>query len=787
MIIGEAPGFDEERVGIPFVGSSGRELDKMLEEAGVLRSSCFATNVLTERLVGDADDLIARGKRTPDGWPLHLGTAVSPVLAASIDRLKREIALASPRVILAIGNLALFALTGKWGIKSWRGSRLPSLLLPDGWIIPTYNPAAVMREWSIRSHCVRDMRRVNDILLGKQLPATGDFTIPGSPDQALAVLADLTIKANTGTTYLSVDIETRQRQIACTGIAWSSTQAICIPSLTARAPYFWCDETTEAHIVLAMRRLLTHPNVRVIGQNFLYDAQYFIRRWKFLPNIWLDTMIAHHATFNTLPKSLDFLSSIYCADHVYWKDESKDWDPKVGETQLWLYNCKDAVVTYEAAFEILRTAGELGTTDNVAFQHSLFLPALYAMHTGCPIDKATRMHFATSLIEEQIKRESEITQIVGHPLSSRSPKQLATFFYKDLALPEVKHRVTRQLTTNKDALATLEKREPLVIPITSRIESIRTLGVFHSTFACAPLDQDGKMRCSNNVAGTKTYRWSTSSNAFGSGTNLQNLPSGSKLDPNDAAYVELPNIRKLFIPPPNYTFFDIDLDRADLQVVVWEADDRDLKLALASGVDMHIFNAMSLFNFSIPLDELVETHPNYKSHKAKWARQRQLAKMWVHGTNYGGGPRTMAIAAGITVREAERMQAAWFAAHPGIKAWHTRTESMIAAGCITNIFGAKWYIFDRSDSLLPDALAWQPQSVVSRVINTGLRRVHDEEPNIHIILQVHDSFAGYFPTHLDTEMRRHLTELTTVTIPYSDPLIIPTGIKTSTVSWGDCK
>ena len=38
---------------------------------------------------------------------------------------------------------------------------------------------------------------------------------------------------------------------------------------------------------------------------------------------------------------------MYCQSHVYWKDEGKNWDPKVGEEQLWTYNCKDCVITYE--------------------------------------------------------------------------------------------------------------------------------------------------------------------------------------------------------------------------------------------------------------------------------------------------------------------------------------------------------------------------------------------------------------------------------------------------------
>src|SRR3990172_1822079 len=49
MIVGEAPGADEEIAGIPFVGSSGTELTRMLHEAGIVRSECFLTNVCKYR------------------------------------------------------------------------------------------------------------------------------------------------------------------------------------------------------------------------------------------------------------------------------------------------------------------------------------------------------------------------------------------------------------------------------------------------------------------------------------------------------------------------------------------------------------------------------------------------------------------------------------------------------------------------------------------------------------------------------------------------------------------
>src|SRR5205807_6376196 len=109
--------------------------------------------------------------------------------------------------------------------------------------------------------------------------------------------------------------------------------------------------------------------------------------------------------------------------------------------------------------------------------------------------------------------------------------------------------------------------------------------------------KDGRIRCSYNIGGSesgksapKTYRLSSSEDAFGSGTNLQTIPSEKSKSIGKAAArgaiagfgdpYHFPNIREIFIPDPGYTFFDLDLERADLFVVCWEAEDNQLKTAM---------------------------------------------------------------------------------------------------------------------------------------------------------------------------------------------------------------
>jgi DNA polymerase-1 len=396
---------------------------------------------------------------------------------------------------------------------------------------------------------------------------------------------------------------------------------------------------------------------------------------------------------------------------------------------------------------------------------SMFEPVLEAMIRGVRVDVAQRSAFAAELKREIASREAFFADILGHPLNPRSPLQMKRLFYEDLKQKEVFNRKTGTVTLNDEALQKIALREPLLRPLVRAISEHRSLGVFLATCVEARLDSDSRLRCSYNIAGTETFRLSSSQNAFDSGLNLQNVPKGGTVDKDDPNALRLPNVRKLFIPDPGFTFFDCDLDRADLQVVVWEANDAGLKQMLREGIDLHAENAKTL------------------------GVTRQLAKMWVHGTNYGASARTMAINCGISVHQAESMRNRWFSAHPGIAEWHRRTEAQLhARRFVTNKFGYRRYYFDRVEGVLPEALAWQPQSTVALVINRIWRRIYDQLPQVQILLQVHDSLAGQFPTHLAKAVPEWLRTVSqSVVVPYDDPLVIPLGLKTSTKSWGDCE
>ena len=250
---------------------------------------------------------------------------------------------------------------------------------------------------------------------------------------------------------------------------------------------------------------------------------------------------------------------------------------------------------------------------------------------------------------------------------------------------------------------------------------------------------------------------------------------------------KLPNMRYMVMPDKGKIGIDMDLDRADLQVVVWEADDDELRAALRDGVDMHLLNAATIFNLPIPYDECKEGHPNQKEHKARYKAFRNKAKIGVHATNYGVGDRKLALSLGITVQEASQFRKRWFEAHPGIKRWHQRTIFQLAKDrTITNRFGYRIVYFDRPEVLLTRALAWLPQSTVAIVIDKAMDNIATHlAKEVDILLQVHDSLFMQCDEDKIHDIIPKIREQSLITIPYDQPLVIPVGFEVSNKTWGD--
>jgi DNA polymerase len=163
MFVGEAPGFHEDKQGLPFVGQAGKLLDKLLGGIGMNRADVFVANVLKCRPPGNRDP-------QPDE------------IEACEGHLFRQIALIEPVVVATLGNFATKLLSGRQlGITKVHGQEQKTAIGGrDVLLYPLYHPAAALYTPAMLKVLESDFARLPE-LLGRALEPPA----PAEPELAL--------------------------------------------------------------------------------------------------------------------------------------------------------------------------------------------------------------------------------------------------------------------------------------------------------------------------------------------------------------------------------------------------------------------------------------------------------------------------------------------------------------------------------------------------------------------------------------------------------------------------
>ncbi len=170
MFVGEAPGYHEDRQGLPFVGAAGQLLDQLLGGIDLSRDDVFVANVLKCRPPGNRDPLPAE-------------------IRSCEAHLFRQVSLIRPRVVCTLGNFATKLLSGRPdGITRVHGRELPIRLgeLPV-LLYPLFHPAAVLRAGALRSALEADFARIPSLLAadpGAPAPASPRLEEPTPAEPA---------------------------------------------------------------------------------------------------------------------------------------------------------------------------------------------------------------------------------------------------------------------------------------------------------------------------------------------------------------------------------------------------------------------------------------------------------------------------------------------------------------------------------------------------------------------------------------------------------------------------
>lgn len=321
VILGECPGTQEEAYNKVFVGSSGHLLKEMLKEAGFSFDDLLLTNVFGIKPQAEKNDIswFFRPKKDPEAVlelapaapGKYLGRPFLPQVEAT-----RELLLSRPRkLIIALGNTALWFTMGRTGIGNMRGVFYDS---PYGRVLPTYHPAAVARQWALRSVAVADLQKAFSSL-GSNLPTEEASPLKLHLNPSVADLSRFLALAR-GVPALSIDVETERGQVRTFGVGVSDTEAFVIPFFCTKSGVtnYWTNPADEVLAWRTVDAICSLPCPKVL-QNGLYDVQRLYDPHRIIIRNYIhDDMLLHHSLQPEMEKGLAFLASIYL-NTTAWK------------------------------------------------------------------------------------------------------------------------------------------------------------------------------------------------------------------------------------------------------------------------------------------------------------------------------------------------------------------------------------------------------------------------------------------------------------------------------------
>jgi len=518
-----------------------------------------------------------------------------------------------------------------------------------------------------------------------------------------------------------------------------------------------------------------------------------------------------------------------------------------GEQKLWVYCGLDNCLTHEVGETLRPQLNPKTSTRTYRFERAMQAPALAMMRRGMLVDQEA-MHLAlygdpsavanpkehdgdaekaevaasreregllarlarlsglgrdakgkTIVVDETAILQQYANAIWGKGLNYNSPKQLQEILYTALSIPPVvsNKKGKSSVTTDRKALEWLIDNYPRAEPLCRVILQARDLEGLIEVLTKG-LDADGHMRCSYQVAGTETGRWSSSTSVFNTGTNLQNITY---------------SLRRIFIPKPGYVFCNVDLEQAESRGVAYLSGD-ERYIEACESADLHTTVAHMVFG--IPNVKSEAERPYYRHFT-----YRDMAKRAGHGLNYGLTPASLARHMKITVKEAFRMYMRYLGgelpetrahtlelmdlphtrlgklvqfpgAFPGIRAWHETTRlELETEGELTTPLGRRRQFWQRlnDSSTLREAIAYRPQSMIGDLLNIALWRVWNEleSDELHILGQVHDSIMfEVLENSIDKLMPRVLECMRNPVQINGRTLVIPAEVKIGR-NWRDTK
>lgn len=765
ILVGEAPGQEEERARPPrpFIGNAGQELTKLMHLVGLPRSECYITNVVKERPPGNDFTKFLKFDRKGNAFE-------TPEYKMYVEMLRGELYQMPANVIVAVGNPAMYTLTGKVGIVRRRGSIYASTLLPGRKVIPIIHPSAALRQY-MYTHFIRlDLKRIiaesesPDIILPVR-----DIVVKPAYSEAIAFL-EVVKTCN----YTAVDIEVMNEEVSCISFAPSPSRGISIPFVSGGNDYFAPEQ--ELSVWLRIANILEDQHIVKVFQNGAFDCSFLYNRYGIKTVNIDDTMIAQAIARPDFPKGLDFITSVYTKE-PYYKDEGKKWFRMGGsERDFWVYNAKDSLVCIEALPKIEAEVTRQNNNATYNRQVRLIPPLMYIQERGMRVNvegmkkasndalesiKANALKFGKIVNKDvsiKVDKESESYLIVNKsggditlpkneyekyrkitPLFNiGSNTQLADHFYRVKGLKP--YYKGKSITTDDDALRRIARKgiEEAIV-----LRNIRKMAKLKSTYFDMQLtSSDNRLRSAMNPVGTRYGRLSSSEDIFGQGGNIQNLPDV---------------FRYFIMPDEGYVMYNVDLSQAENRIVAYIAPEPLMKESFETGVDVHSRTANLLSG--LPYDEIKAQDAagikcNLGTGEFTW---RFWGKKSNHSFNYDLGYITASLKLDMPQSQAKALIERYHTIYPGVRQYHAWVKNALAKNRqLTNLMGRTYVFLNRwGDQLFKDAYAFIPQSTVADIINErGVNYIYYDPEQfefVELLDQVHDSTVFQIPISVGWE------------------------------------
>lgn len=695
LAVGEAPGEHEALRGQPFVGPTGLLFDNSLRVVGLLRSQFDIANVYGWY----------PGKNLPKWLDENPDKAVQ-----GPEELHALIANGKYDAILGMGAHALYALTGKKEILKRRGSvyqYINNAAIP---VLSTIHPANLFEEPKLANVILRDLSRFQrGVTQGWPVPRQRNLITHPTGEQLRECLSYASFSS-----LLAVDIETdpKTKQLICVGFATSPDWGVCL---------HW-----DQHEDL-IRELLLLPCAKIF-HNAAYDVTFFEYMYgvKVAGHIH-DTMLMHHALHPELPKDLGFLTSLY-TDDPYYKDTSKE--------NLYRYNLLDTTITYElyVVFGPLLDKHEL----REVYENELaVLPIAIEMSMrGIKFDDSAAAEVTKRCEHNRARWQAVLDKRVGHTVNVYSHKQVCKLLYDELGLPPqyVKDKKTgkMKLTTGQLVLLSLypnikDRQIKRIIRALLRVRYARK--ILSTYMKVKPVG--GRIRCSYNVAGAETGRWTA---------------SDFLIDVEGSSHHTIPPICKpCYIADEGMVLAELDYKQIEAMLVAYDAEDLNQIRVFESGGDIHRENACRILSKSVVTDF-----------------ERQCVGKTVHALNYGIGPKTLSqqinkkgLDTGIWVslEFAKAVREKYLQTYRKVVQWQDEIwQTGRRKRFLENYLGRRRIFLGPTTGPFAEAtkgemIAFKPQSTVPDMLNLALRRIKNDPllRSVQILMQRHDALMVQGP------------------------------------------